>query len=95
MNDLIAKRQELLTRRDELLNHFRELTKLTQIMIDASKQPNLEIEYGLVRMGDILHSFGDIRKAKELLNYEAAFDAVSGFKTYLDYYQKKFYPHNL
>ena len=32
MNDLIAKRQELLVRRDELLNHFRELTKLTQFI---------------------------------------------------------------
>ena len=70
-----------------------DLNTLTQLMIDESGQQGLSIEYGPVRNGDILHSFGDISKAKEILNFKAEYDAVSGFKEYLTYYKAKFYPH--
>lgn len=70
-----------------------DLNVLTKLMIDESGQKNLSIEYGPVRNGDILHSFGDISKAKELLNFDAEYDAVSGLKEYLAYYKAKFYPH--
>lgn len=71
-----------------------ELKKLTEIMIETiGNQDKVSIEYGPVRTGDILHSFGDVEKAKRLLNYEAEYDAVSGFQEYLQYYKQKFYPN--
>lgn len=62
-----------------------KLTKLTQIMIDsADKADMLTIEYGPERTGDIKHSYGDITKAKTILNFTASYDAVSGFKEYFN-----------
>lgn len=69
-----------------------ELNKLTKIMIEASGQKGIEIEYGPVRTGDILHSYGDTSLAKETLDYEAEYDAVSGFQEYLKYYKERYYP---
>jgi nucleoside-diphosphate-sugar epimerase len=69
-----------------------ELNELTQIMIDNTGQTHLNIEHGPVRAGDILHSYGDMNRAKEILGYEAEYDAVSGFKEYLHYFRDKFYP---
>ncbi|UYP48032.1 GDP-mannose 4,6-dehydratase [Candidatus Lokiarchaeum ossiferum] len=66
------------------------LTELTKIMIQESGKKNIDIEYTSVRNGDILHSYGDMNLAKQLLGYEAQYDAVSGFKEYLDYYKAKF-----
>jgi nucleoside-diphosphate-sugar epimerase len=69
-----------------------ELKKLTEIMIKASGRENIQIEYGPARTGDILHSYGDITQAKDILGFEAKFDAVSGFQTYFEYFKKKYYP---
>ena len=68
------------------------MTDLTKIMIESSGQKGIEIEYGPVRTGDIEHSFGDISKAKDLIGYEAEYDAVSGFTEYLAYYKNKYHP---
>jgi nucleoside-diphosphate-sugar epimerase len=68
------------------------LIDLTNLMIDLSGHKNLQIEYGPIRTGDILHSYGDIAQAKDILGFEAEFDAVSGFKEYFSYFKNKFYP---
>ncbi|MHA1522412.1 MAG: NAD-dependent epimerase/dehydratase family protein [Promethearchaeota archaeon] len=67
------------------------LTDLTNLMIRESGVEGLSIEYGPKRKGDILHSFGDVSKAKEFLGFVAEYDAVTGFKEYLRYYKQKFY----
>jgi nucleoside-diphosphate-sugar epimerase len=65
------------------------MNELTQIMIDESGQKGLKIEHGPVRTGDILHSFGDLTRAKEILGYEPKYDAVSGFRELLEIYRKE------
>ncbi len=70
-----------------------ELNELTELMIKLSGQEGeIEIEHGPERKGDIKHSYGDMSRAKELIGFEATYDAVSGFKKYLKYYRDKFYP---
>ena len=68
------------------------LIDLTNLMIDISGQKDLQIEYGPIRTGDILHSYGDITQAKDILGFEAEYDALSGFKKYFTYFKDKFYP---
>lgn len=68
------------------------LIELTQIMIDASGVSGLEIEYGPVRTGDIVHSYGDMAKAQTILDYTAEYDAVSGFHEYLAEFKKNMSP---
>lgn len=70
-----------------------KLNELTKLMIELSGVEGLSIEYGPERTGDIKHSFGDIAKAKKLLHYEPDYDAVSGFKEYLDFFKNKYYPN--
>jgi UDP-glucose 4-epimerase len=64
------------------------MNDLTKLMIESSGNTNLKIEHGPIRTGDILHSFGDLRKSKEFLNYSPKYDAVSGFKEYLELYKQ-------
>ncbi len=63
------------------------LNELTKIMIELSGKKGIEIQHGPIRTGDILHSYGDITLAKKILGFEAKYDAVSGFKEYLNYYK--------
>ncbi|MCF2141404.1 MAG: NAD-dependent epimerase/dehydratase family protein [Candidatus Lokiarchaeota archaeon] len=63
------------------------LQELTEIMIRESGVDGLKIEYGPIRKGDILHSFGDIKKAQQILSYTAEYDVISGFQEYLNYYK--------
>lgn len=60
------------------------MTELTETMIKLCKKPNLKILYDKPRTGDILHSFGDLTLAKKILNFTPKYDAVSGFKAYLE-----------
>jgi len=56
------------------------LTELTKIMLKACNKESLEIQYAEKRTGDILHSFADVKLAKETLNFSPEYDAISGFK---------------
>ena len=69
----------------------KSLGEIINFMIEYSQQEGIEIDYGPIRSGDILHSYGDISLAKDILGYEVEYDVLSGFKEYLDYYRKKFY----
>ncbi len=70
------------------------LNELTKVMIEAGPNKNLTIKYDSKRKGDILHSYGDTSLAKEILDYEAQYNAVNGFKEYLKYYKNKFFPNS-
>lgn len=70
------------------------LNELTKYIIKLSNKQNIKIEYGPKRAGDILHSYGDIQLAKELLGFTPKYDALTGFKEYIEYFKKKFYHEN-
>lgn len=54
-------------------------------MIKFSQQDGIEIDYDPIRSGNILNNYGDISLIKEILGYRAEYDALNGFKQYLDY----------
>ncbi len=56
------------------------MNELTRIMFKVCKQDKLKILYTDKRTGDILHSFADIKLAKETLDFVPQYDAVSGFE---------------
>ncbi|MHA1728146.1 MAG: SDR family NAD(P)-dependent oxidoreductase [Promethearchaeota archaeon] len=66
------------------------LNKLTEEALKFCKREDLKIEYTSKRAGDILHSYGDVKLAKELLGFEAEYDAVTGFREYLKYFKEKY-----
>ena len=47
---------------------------------------NVDVLYGANRLGDILHSHADIKKAKELLNYNPEFSLQKGLKEAIEWY---------
>jgi UDP-N-acetylglucosamine 4-epimerase len=51
-----------------------------------SKIKGVEVIYGPNRLGDIPHSHADIKKAKELLNYNPEFSLQKGLKEAIEWY---------
>ncbi len=70
------------------------MNELTRYIIKLSNKQNIKIEYGPKRAGDILHSYGDIQLAKDVLGFTPEYDALTGFKEYIEYFKKKYYPNN-
>ena len=66
------------------------LTNLAKLILKLTNKNNLDIDYADPRPGDILHSYADISKAKELLNFEPKYDQEAGLREYLHYYRKKY-----
>ena len=64
------------------------MNELTHIMLQVCGREDLEIVHGEPRTGDILHSYADLSLAKELLGYEAEYDAISGFENLYNEYLK-------
>jgi UDP-glucose 4-epimerase len=68
------------------------LTDLANLMLEISAKQHIEIVYTEPRPGDIIHSYADISKAKELLGFHPEYDQKMGLKDYFDWYAKK---HNV
>jgi nucleoside-diphosphate-sugar epimerase len=66
------------------------LLDLTKLMIEYSEKKGIEIKFGPVREGDILHSSANVELAKNLMDFTADYDAITGFKEYLEYYKNKY-----
>ncbi|GAB4318313.1 MAG: SDR family oxidoreductase [Promethearchaeota archaeon] len=60
------------------------LTELAKEMLKIAGK-DLPIKYADPRPGDILHSFGDISKIRNVLGFEPKYDVISGLR---DYYQE-------
>lgn len=60
------------------------VNELTRAMITACGKDGLPVQHAGTRAGDILHSYGDTRRAADLLGFSPAFDALSGFKDLLE-----------
>ena len=66
------------------------LTKLAKLMLKLTNKEKLNITYTNPRVGDILHSFADISKAKDLLNFQPEFNQEEGLRDYLFWYCNKY-----
>jgi nucleoside-diphosphate-sugar epimerase len=66
------------------------LNKLGRIMLEISNKHNLKMIYTDPRPGDILHSYADISKAREMLGYEPQFDQKEGLRDYFKWYSEKY-----
>ena len=69
------------------------LTELAKIMLKLAGKENLKIIYTDPRPGDIIHSFADISKAKNLLKFEPIYSQEKGLKNYFEWYQQKYNVH--
>jgi len=66
------------------------MTELAKLMLKLTNKENLNIEYTDPRPGDILHSYGDISKAKKLIGFEAKFNQEDGLRDYFLWYRKNY-----
>ncbi|MFX1325880.1 MAG: SDR family NAD(P)-dependent oxidoreductase [Promethearchaeota archaeon] len=66
------------------------ITNLAKLMLKLTNKENLKIFYTDIRPGDIVHSFADISKAKEMLNFQPQFNQEEGLKDYLIWYSNKY-----
>ena len=69
------------------------LTELAKIMLRLVNKESLNITYTDPRPGDIIHSYADISKAKNLLKFEPKYDQEEGLNDYFKWYQKKYDVH--
>ena len=66
------------------------LSNLAKLMLKLTKKEKLNISYTDTRPGDILHSYADISKAKELFNFQPKFNQEEGLKDYFNWYRHKY-----
>ena len=66
------------------------LTELAKLMLKLANKENLIINYTDPRPGDILHSYGDISKAKQLIGFKAKFNQEDGLRDYFNWYRKEY-----
>ncbi|MHA1413866.1 MAG: GDP-mannose 4,6-dehydratase, partial [Promethearchaeota archaeon] len=71
------------------------LTDLAKLMLKLTNREDLKITYTNPRPGDILHSYADISKAKELLGFEPEYDQEKGLRDYFKWYKEKYNIKNL
>jgi len=59
-------------------------------MLKLTNKEELKIVYSDPRLGDIMHSFADISKAKELLKFQPKYTQEEGLRDYFKWYCKKY-----
>ena len=66
------------------------LTELAKLILKITNKENLKIKYTYPRLGDIIHSYADISKAKRLLKFEPNYNQEKGLKEYFRWYSVKY-----
>ena len=66
------------------------LTDLAKLILKLTGKEDLKIDYADPRPGDIIHSYGDISKAKMLLKFEPKYSQEEGLREYLTWYCNKY-----
>ncbi len=66
------------------------MTELAKLMLKLTNKENLKIEYTDPRPGDILHSYGDMSKAKKLIGFKAKFNQEDGLRDYFLWYRNNY-----
>jgi UDP-glucose 4-epimerase len=59
--------------------------ELANTVLEITGHADIEIQHLDARPGDILHSFGDMTRAREILNFEPRYSVKSGMEDYLAY----------
>ncbi len=66
------------------------LNDLAKTMLEVTNQTALQIQHQANRSGDIVHSFGDLTKARKILKYQPKFTVRTGLQDYLQYLDENF-----
>ncbi|MHA1914352.1 MAG: SDR family oxidoreductase [Promethearchaeota archaeon] len=66
------------------------LLELANLMLKITNKQKLGINFSDPRPGDILHSYADISKAKNLINFKPSFSPEDGLRNYFSWYKKKY-----
>jgi len=66
------------------------MTDLAKLMLKILKKESLKIIYTDPRPGDILHSYADISKAKDLIHFKPEYDQERGLTDYFKWYSNKY-----
>jgi len=66
------------------------LTNLAKLFFEITNREDLEIIYTDPRPGDILHSYGDISKAKSKIKYQPQYTQKEGLKDYFIWYSRRY-----
>ncbi len=66
------------------------LNDLAKTMIEVTRRNGLEIKHQSTRPGDILHSYGDVAKAKRILKYQPQYNVRTGLQDYMNYLDSNF-----
>ncbi len=66
-----------------------KLLDLAKIMLKLTNKEDLKIIFDPPRPGDIIHSFADISKAKEVLKFQPKYNQEQGLKEYFEWYSKR------
>ncbi len=69
------------------------LNDLARTMLEVTRNTSIPIVHQPIRTGDILHSFGDLSKASQILRYKPKYTVRTGLQDYIRYldsnYQEK------
>jgi len=66
------------------------LTDLANLILKITNKENLKIIYNEPRVGDIIHSYADISKAKKSLNFEPKYNQEQGLTEYFKWHDDKY-----
>ena len=66
------------------------LTDLAKLFFEITNREDLELIYTDPRPGDILHSYGDISKAKSKIKYQPQYTQKEGLKDYFIWYSRRY-----
>lgn len=67
-----------------------KVLELAKLMLKLTNKEDLEIIFDPPRPGDIIHSFADISKAREILKFQPKYNQEHGLRDYLKWYKKKY-----
>ncbi|MBY9007018.1 MAG: SDR family oxidoreductase [Candidatus Lokiarchaeota archaeon] len=65
------------------------LNAIAELLLKITNKNNLKIQYAEQRIGDILHSYCDNNKAKEILGFIPKYNHEEGLKDYFKYFVDK------
>jgi len=66
------------------------LTELAKLMLKITNSEHLKIKYTDPRPGDIIHSYADITKVKNLLGFQPKYNTEEGLRDYFKWYNEKY-----
>ena len=66
------------------------LLELAKLMLKLTNKEDLGIIFDPPRPGDIIHSYADISKVKEILKFQPKYTQEQGLRDYLEWYCKKY-----